>query len=66
MNRYGVVGIVEAVLLIGLFAIVLATLQIAYIPELMKSREAEHMDEVMNQFFQLKMAVDLHLSLIHI
>ncbi|KAA0008190.1 MAG: hypothetical protein FE042_02600 [Thermoplasmata archaeon] len=60
MNRYGVVGIVEAVLLIGLFAIVLATLQIAYIPELMKSREAEHMDEVMNQFFQLKMAVDLH------
>ncbi len=60
MNRYGVVGVIEAVLLIGLFAVILATLQVTYIPELMKSREAEHMDTVMNQFFQLKMAVDMH------
>lgn len=60
MNRYGVVGVIEAILLIGLFAIILATLQLTYIPELMKNREAQHMDVVMNQFFQLKMAIDMH------
>lgn len=59
MNKYGVVGVIEAILLIGLFAIIMATVQIVYIPEIMKEREAEHMDTVMNQFSQLKMAVDM-------
>ena len=59
MNRYGVVGVVEAVLLIALFAIILATIQLTYIPELMKNREAEHMDLISNQFSQLKMAIDM-------
>lgn len=59
MRSYAVVGVVEAILLIGLFAIVLSTVQLVYVPQLMESREASHMDQVANQFAQLKFAVDL-------
>ena len=60
MNRYGVVGVIEAILLVALFAIILATIQLTYIPSLMENREAEHMSTVSNQFSQLKLAIDLH------
>lgn len=59
MCNYAVVGVIEAILLIGLFAIILSTVQLVYVPQLMESREASHMDQVANQFAQLKFAVDL-------
>lgn len=60
MDEHGVVGVVEAVLLVALFAIILATIQVTYVPSLMENREAEHMSVVSNQFSQLKLAIDLH------
>ncbi|HDO19798.1 MAG TPA: hypothetical protein ENG74_03635 [Thermoplasmatales archaeon] len=59
-NRFAVVGVIEAILLIALFAIILSTIQLVYIPEVMKNREAEHMDKVADQFSQLKLSIDLH------
>ncbi|MFE3845745.1 hypothetical protein ACFL1L_02655 [Thermoplasmatota archaeon] len=54
-----VVGIIVAVLLIGLMLIVVSILQTVFIPNWMKQVEAEHMDEVSEQFAQLKFAIDL-------
>ena len=59
-TKYAVVGVVEAILLIALFAIILSTIQLIYVPQLMENREAEHMDTVANQISQLKFAVDLY------
>ncbi|HEC81277.1 MAG TPA: hypothetical protein ENI42_02460 [Thermoplasmatales archaeon] len=57
-----VVGVIEAILLIGLLAIILSTVQLIYVPKLMEDREASHMDDVAKQFAQLKFAVDLQAS----
>jgi len=54
----GVVGIVVAVLLIGLMVSVVSLVQLVYVPDWMEQREAEHMDEVVTQFSQLKFAID--------
>ena len=54
-----VVGIVVALLLVGLFLSVLMIVQTTFIPNWMEQLEAEHMDEVGNQFAQLKYAVDI-------
>ncbi len=54
-----VVGVIEAILLIALFAIILSSFQLLYVPQLMENRESEHMDQVSNQFSQLKFAIDL-------
>ena len=57
-SEYSVVGIVVAVLLIGLMVSVVSLLQMVYVPRWMEQREAEHMDEVDAQFSQLKFALD--------
>jgi hypothetical protein len=57
-SDYGVVGIVVAVLLIGLLVSVVSLIQYSYVPKWMEEREAEHMDTVLNQFSQLKFAID--------
>lgn len=54
----GVVGIVVALLLVGLFLSVLMIVQTTFIPNWMEQREAEHMEEVSNQFAKLKYAID--------
>ena len=54
----GVVGIVVAVLLIGLIVTFLSIIQMQYVPEWMKQKEAEHMDDVTNQFSDIKYAID--------
>jgi len=54
----GVVGIVVAILLIGLLVSVVSLLQLAYVPKWMEQIEAEHMDEVSSQFANLKFAID--------
>jgi len=54
----GVVGIVVAILLIGLLVSVVSLLQLVYVPKWMEQLEAEHMDEVAAQFANLKFAID--------
>jgi len=58
-----VVGIIVAVLLIGLVLIIVSVFQTVFIPNWMKNIEAGHMDEVAGQFSQLKFAVDIQSSL---
>ena len=58
----GVVGIVVAVLLIGLIVAVVSLIQAVYVPKWMEEREAEHMDQVVTQFAQLKLAIDTHVA----
>ena len=55
-----VVGIVTAVLLLGLFISVIALIQTVYVPNWMEQKEAEHMEIVRDQFSQLKFAIDIH------
>jgi len=54
-----VAGVIELLLIIALFAIVLAMIQLTYIPEIMEQNEAKHMDEVSNQFSRLKAMIDI-------
>lgn len=54
----GVAGVVVALLLIGLFISFIAFVQTVYVPQWMKEKEAEHMDQVATQFSQLKFAID--------
>jgi hypothetical protein len=61
-SDYGVVGIVVAVLLIGLMVSVISLIQMVYVPKWMEQREAEHMDMVDAQFSQLKFAIDTQSS----
>ena len=61
-SNNGVVGIVVAVLLIGLMVSVVSLIQAVYVPKWMEQKEAEHMDEVVSQFSQLKFAIDTQVS----
>lgn len=54
-----VAGVIEALLLVALVAVVISTIQLVYIPDIMEDKEAEHMDEVENQFSHLKSVIDL-------
>ncbi len=58
-NTAGLAGVIEALLLVALVAIVLSVIQVQYIPQIMEQREAEHMDQVSNQFSTLKSMIDL-------
>lgn len=53
-----VVGVVTAVLLIGLIVAVVSLVQTVYIPKIMEQREAEHMDKVSEQFTYLTSVID--------
>jgi len=53
------VGIVVTFLLIGLIVSVISIVQTVYIPKWMGQTESEHMDEVADQFAQLKSAIDI-------
>lgn len=59
MNSKGQVGVVVAILLVTIMVSVLITIQVYYLPQWMKEREAEHMDVVANQFASLKYSLDL-------
>jgi len=58
-GNHAVAGVIEALLLVALVAIILSTIQLVYIPQVMSEREADHMDEVSNQFSFLKSIIDL-------
>jgi hypothetical protein len=54
----GVVGIIVAVLLIGLLVSIISIVQLYYVPAWMEEREAEHIEQVLTQFSELKSAID--------
>jgi hypothetical protein len=58
-----VVGIITAVLLIGLIIVVFSIIQSVYVPNWMEGIEADHMDDVTEQFHQIKFAIDLQATL---
>jgi len=58
-NNSALAGVLEALLLIGLVAMILSTIQLYYIPDIMEERESEHMDQVANQFSQLKSTIEI-------
>jgi hypothetical protein len=58
-SNEALVGIVVTFLLIGLIVSVLSIIQTVYIPKWMEQTESEHMDEVADQFAQLKSAIDI-------
>ena len=57
-DRFGLAGVLEAILLIALVSIILSMIQLYYVPEMMEQREADHMDQVSNQFAQLKSIIE--------
>lgn len=59
-SNNAVIGIVSAFLIIGLIVAVLSVIQTQYVPKWMREKEAEHMNEVADQFAQLKYAIDIH------
>jgi len=58
-NQSAVAGVIEALLLVALVAIILSFIQLYYVPEIMKDREADHMDQVSNQFSYLKSVIEI-------
>jgi hypothetical protein len=54
-----VAGVIEALLIVALVSIIISTIQLVYVPQMMSEREADHMDEVENQFSFLKSIIDL-------
>ncbi|MCK5301026.1 MAG: hypothetical protein KAJ21_03905 [Thermoplasmatales archaeon] len=61
-SNEAVVGIVTAVLFLGLLVSVLALIQTVYVPRWMEQKEADHMEIVRDQFSQLKFAIDIQLA----
>jgi hypothetical protein len=53
-----VVGVVIAILLVGLVLAVIFIIETVYMPTWMAQREAEHMEEVADKFTLLKFAID--------
>jgi hypothetical protein len=53
-----VVGIIATFLITGLIVIVISLIQTIYIPKWMEQNEADHMENVCDQFAQLKFAID--------
>jgi len=58
-EKTAVAGVIEALLLVALVAVILSYIQFAYIPEMMEQKEADHMDQVSNQFAQLKSVIEV-------
>ena len=59
----GVVGIIVAILLIGLLLAVITIVQTVFVPNWMENIEADHMDVISGQFDQLKFAIDIQSAL---
>jgi hypothetical protein len=57
-EKQAVAGVIEALLLVALIAVVISIIQLQYIPQIMEQKEAEHMDDVSNQFSYLKSVID--------
>ena len=60
-DAYAVAGVIEALLMVALVAVIISTIQLIYIPDIMEQKEAEHMDQISNQFSSLKSMIDLQI-----
>ena len=58
-KNQAVAGVIEALLMVALVAIVISMIQIIYIPDIMEQKEADHMDQVSNQFSTLKSMIEM-------
>jgi len=58
-RKDAVAGVIEALLLVALVAVIISTIQLVYIPQMMEQRESDHMDNLENQFSYLKSVIDL-------
>jgi hypothetical protein len=58
-NNQALAGVLEALFLIALLIIVIGIIQTQYVPQLIKQREAEHMNDISNQFSYLKAMIDI-------
>jgi len=58
-SKDAVAGVIEALLLVALVAVIISTIQLVYIPQMMEQRESDHMDDLENQFSYLKSVIDL-------
>jgi hypothetical protein len=58
-NEDAVVGLITAILIVGLIVTVFASVQTIFVPQWMEENEAAHLREVKNQFMQLKFALDV-------
>jgi len=54
-----VVGIVVVILTIGLIMVIMVMVKTIYVPQWLEQQESLHMEEVSNQFTQLKYALDI-------
>ena len=57
------VGIVATFLIVGLLVSVISVIQTVYIPKWMEETEADHLEQVADQFSQLKFAIDTQAAL---
>ncbi len=62
-DSLGVAGVIEALLLVALVAVIISTIQLVYIPDIMEQKESDHMDDIENQFSDLKATIDLQIIL---
>lgn len=58
-DNTAVAGVIEALLLVALVAIILSMIQLYYIPIIMEEKESDHMDQVANQFSNLKSVIEI-------
>lgn len=58
-NNYAIAGVIEALLIIALVVMILSTIQLYYVPQIMEEKESDHMDEVLNQFSNLKSVIEV-------
>ena len=58
-SNEAVVGIVVTVLLVGLVLSVTVMINNVYVPQWVEQEEVAHMDQVSQQFSQLKYAIDM-------
>ena len=58
-NNKAVAGVIEALLIVALVSIIISTIQLIYVPEIMKQKEADHMENIENQFSFLKAVIDI-------
>ena len=58
-NNFALAGVIEALLLVALVAIILSIIQLTYVPEIMRQKESDHMDVVENQFSNLKSVIEI-------
>ena len=59
-SNNAVVGIVAAFLIVGLIVAVISVIQTQYVPKWMREKEADHMNELGDQFAQLNYAITTH------